>query len=83
MQTNTSTVVTLPLHGDYAAGVRTKPEARGARGTFATGMSGSTARLVRHPGDFAAGIRSRLHLHNAVPGDFASRARVSESPATA
>ncbi len=72
----------LPIQGDYAAGVRTKP-ARGVRGTFAAGISGSTDPRVRHHGDFAAGIRSHLHLHHGVPGDFASRARVSESPATA
>ncbi|MGO9973311.1 MAG: hypothetical protein ACLP01_10965 [Solirubrobacteraceae bacterium] len=83
MDTSTSTVTTLPLQGDYAAGVRTNRDARGARGTFATGMSGSTARLVRHHGDFAAGIRSHLHLNHAVPGDFASRARISESPVPA
>jgi hypothetical protein len=46
-------------------------------------MSDSSARLVRHHGDFAAGIRSHLHLRDAVPGDFASRARFSEAPATA
>ncbi len=73
----------LPLQGDYAAGVRMNPEAPGARGTFATGMSGPTARVVRHHGDFAGGIRSHLHLRDALPGDFASRARVSASPATA
>lgn len=83
MESNTSTVMMLPLQGDYAAGVRTKPEARGARGTFATGMNGSTTPLVRHHGDFAAGVRSHLHLHHGVPGDFASRASVVASPASA
>jgi hypothetical protein len=71
----------LPIQGDYAAGVRTKPRTRGVGGTFATGMSGASGPRVRHHGNFAAGIRS--HLDRAVPGDFASRARVSESPATA
>jgi len=85
MEANTSMVMMLPLQGDYAAGARTKPEACGARGTFATGMSGSTAPLVRHHGDFAAGIRSHLHLHlhHGVQGDFASRVRIAESPASA
>jgi hypothetical protein len=79
MESNPSTV----MQGDYAAGVRTKPETRGVRGTFATGMSGSTMPRVRHHGDFAAGIRSHLRLHHGVPGDFASRVSVAEAPASA
>ncbi len=83
MEANTSMVMMLPLQGDYAAGVRTQEQARGARGTFATGMTGSAVRPVRHHGDFAAGIRSHLHLHHGVPGDFASRVTVAQSPASA
>jgi hypothetical protein len=46
-------------------------------------MSGPSAPAVHH-GDFAAGIRSRLHLqHHAVPGDFAAGLRLSEVPASA
>jgi hypothetical protein len=81
MAANTSTVRMSPLQGDYAAGVRTKPQARGVRGTFATGMSASTPMArARYHGDFAAGIRSHLHQHNVVLGDFASRVDVGVSP---
>ncbi len=79
MESNTSTV----MQGDYAAGIRTKPQTRGVRGTFATGTSSSTTPRVRHHGDFAAGIRSHLHLHHGAPGDFASRVPVAEAPASA
>ena len=81
MEANTSTVKMLPRYGDYAAGLRTKPETLTVRGSFATGTSGSNTSLVRHHGDFAAGIRSHLpypHLHHR--GDFAVGARVGESP---
>jgi hypothetical protein len=85
MEANTSMVKMLPVQGDYAAGLRTQPETLGGRGSFATGMSGSTASLVRHHhGDFAAGIRSHLlHLHLHRRGDFAVGMRVGESPAAA
>ncbi len=82
MEANMSTVKMLPLEGDYATGVRAQSEFRAVRGNFASGMSGSTASLVRHHGDFAAGIRSHLpDLHH--PGDFAGGVRVSDSPAAA
>jgi hypothetical protein len=82
MEVNTSTVKLLPWQGDFAAGLRAEPETLGVRGSFATGMSASTASPVRHSGDFAAGIRSHLpHLHHS--GDFAAGARVGESPASA
>jgi hypothetical protein len=82
MEANTSTVMMLPLQGDYAAGVRTKPEALRVRGNFATSMSGSSP-LARHHGDFAAGLRSHLHLHLHHPGDFARGLRAGESTAPA
>lgn len=82
MEANTSTVMTVPLQGDYATGVRTKPEAPSVRGNFATSMSGSSS-LVRHHGDFAAGLRSHLHVRHHHPGDFARGLRVGESPAAA
>jgi hypothetical protein len=84
MEANTSTVMMLPLQGDYATGVRAKPEALRVRGNFATSTSRS-APMVRHHGDFAAGLRSHLHLHLHLhhPGDFARGLRVGESPAAA
>ena len=82
MEVNTSTVKMLPWQGDFAAGLRAKPEALRVRGSFATGMSASTAPLVRHSGDFAAGIRSHLP-HRRHSGDFAAGVRVAESSASA
>ena len=51
----------LPLQGDFASGMRMDPRPLGVRGDFATGVRGTTAPLSRHAGDFAAGLRSRLH----------------------
>ncbi len=83
MQANTSTIMMPPLQGDYAVGVRTQPVNLGVRGTFATGMTGSSVPAV-HAGDFARGTRSRLHTHrNAVPADFARGLRLGESRAAA
>lgn len=80
METNSTALVPLPVHGDFAAGVRTRPEGLAARGDFATGMRGVARPAARHHGDFAAGLRSRLH-HVTAPGDFAIGLRTGESHA--
>lgn len=82
MEAYTPQVLMLPVPGDFAAGMRTKPETLEKRGSFATGMSGHSRPLPAHRGDFAAGLRS--HLHDFVlPGDFARGLRASTSPASA
>ena len=84
MEANSSVRLSLPVSGDFAAGVRTKPETLAARGDFATGMRGLPRAPARHHGDFGAGLRSRLHApHVVAPGDFAIGLRTSESPASA
>jgi len=84
MEANSSMVKPLPVLGDFAAGVRTKPETLAVRGDFATGMRGMASLPARHHGDFAAGLRSRLHGHHVTaPGDFARGLRAVEAPASA
>jgi hypothetical protein len=62
--------------------MRTDPSELGVRGNFATGARGTTAPLARHTGDFAAGLRSRLH-DAVVPGDFALGLRTADAEAGA
>jgi len=84
MEANSSRLTHLPVPGDFAAGVRTKPETLAARGDFATGMRGMPRPPARHHGDFGAGLRSRLHGHHVTsPGDFAIGLRTTESSAVA
>jgi hypothetical protein len=82
MEANSSLVVSTPVQGDFAAGVRTKPGTRTARGDFATGMRSIGTAAARHHGDFASGLRSRLHRVTR-PGDFAIGLRTGKSPAGA
>ena len=82
METNSSSVVPMLVQGDFATGVRTKPETLAARGDFATGMRGVARPAARHHGDFASGLRSRLHRGTA-PGDFAIGLRTGGSTAGA
>ena len=82
MEAQMTQVRQLPVQGDFAKGLRTKPETLAARGTFATGMSGDSRPSPAHHGDFGAGLRSRLH-HVVMPGDFARGLRASESAAGA
>ncbi|HUA48722.1 MAG TPA: hypothetical protein VMA77_26050 [Solirubrobacteraceae bacterium] len=72
----------LPVQGDFATGLRTKPEKLLARGTFATGMSARNRPSLAHHGDFAAGLRSRLHDF-VLPGDFARGLRTAQAAARA
>ncbi len=71
----------MATHGDLAAGVVTKPQARERRRT--PRHRRSTASLALHRGDCAGRIRWRLKLHHAASGTFASGPRVGDSPATA
>ncbi len=86
MEANSSSVLMLPLQGDFASGLRTKSDAVRIRGNFATGVTNRPEALIpRHHGDFAAGIRARLqhHHHPALPfGDFAIGLRTDPAPAT-
>ena len=82
MEAQTPQVRELHAQGDFATGLRTKPDTLRARGSFATGMSGYSRPLPAHHGDFGAGLRSHLH-HFVLPGDFASGLRASESAAGA
>jgi hypothetical protein len=82
MEAHTAQIRELHVQGDFATGLRTKPEKLRARGSFATGMSGHSRPLPAHHGDFGAGLRSRLH-HFVLPGDFASGLRASKSAAGA
>jgi hypothetical protein len=82
METQTSQVRLLPVQGDFASGLRTKPETLRARGSFATGMSGQDKPAAAHHGDFGAGLRSRRH-HFVLPGDFACGLRAAQSGAGA
>ncbi len=82
MEAHSSSAVSLRLQGDFAAGLRTNPEAVIVRGSFGTGMSGTARPHATHHGDFAGGIRAHLH-HHAVPlGDFAVGLRAQPSSAT-
>ena len=84
MEANSSVVMSVPVPGDFAAGVRTKPETLAVRGDFATGMHGMPKAPAWHHGDFAAGLRSHLHLHRvSAHGDFAIGLRTAQSPASA
>ena len=84
MEANSSVIMSLPVPGDFAAGARTKPQTLAVRGDFATGMHGGATPGARHHGDFAAGLRSHLHLHRVTGhGDFAIGLRTAESPASA
>ena len=84
MEANSSLPMSLPVPGDFAAGVRAKPETLAVRGDFATGMRGMPRSPARHHGDFAAGVRSRLHAHHVTShGDFAIGLRAAQSPAGA
>ena len=74
-------VGTAPVRqGDFAAGLRTRPHDSAACGTFATGMSASSAPAARSIGDFASGTRSSAGPR--VVGDFATgmRARGDRQP---
>lgn len=82
MEANSSPTLRLPNRGDFATGVRTQPDAPRTRGNFATGTSRSTKSLSHGHGDFAAGIRARMH-DVAHHGDFAVGLRAVESPAAA
>jgi len=82
MEANLSLVVSTPVHGDFAAGVRTKRVTHAARGDFATGMRGPGQPVARHHGDFASGLRSQLH-RVIRPGDFAIGLRTGKSPSGA
>ena len=84
MEANSSVVLTLPVPGDFAAGVRSKTDALAVRGDFASGMRGVATPGAGHHGDFAAGLRSHLHLHRVTAhGDFAIGLRTAPSPASA
>ena len=72
----------LPLQGDFATGMRMDPSELGVRGDFGTGVRGTTAPLSRHAGDFAVGLRSRLH-DVVAPGDFALGLRTADVDAGA
>ena len=67
-------------HGDFAAGLRTRPHDAGAYGTFAAGMSGSFTAAARPIGDFASGTRAWAGPR--VIGDYATgmRARDASPP---
>ncbi len=78
MEAQSSSGLKLPNQGDFATGVRTQPDAPRLRGTFATGTSRSTKWLPHGHGDFAAGIRARMH-DVAHHGDFALGLRAAES----
>jgi hypothetical protein len=82
MEAQTSQVRVLPVLGDFATGLRTKPETLRVRGSFATGMSGHGKPATAHHGDFGAGLRSRVHYF-VLPGDFARGVRASQSAASA
>jgi hypothetical protein len=82
MEAQTPQVLVLPVQGDFATGLRTKPEILRVRGSFATGMSGHGKPAPAHHGDFGAGLRSRL-LYFVLPGDFARGLRASQSAASA
>ena len=64
-------------HGDFAAGLRTRPHDAGAYGTFATGMSGSFTAAARPIGDFASGTRAWAGPR--VIGDFATGMRARDA----
>jgi len=84
MEANSLVVVSAPVPGDFATGVRTKPETLAVRGDFASGMHGMPKAPARHHGDFAAGLRSHVHLNRVTAhGDFAIGLRTAQSPATA
>lgn len=61
--------------GDFAAGLRTPARVAHRRGTFATGVSKSSATIPRAVGDFATGVRlSRVR----ATGDFATGMRAGD-----
>jgi len=82
METETSQVRLSPVQGDFATGVRTKPDTLRVRGSFATGMTGRGNPAPAHHGDFGAGLRSRRH-HVLRYGDFARGLREGQSAAGA
>jgi hypothetical protein len=68
-----------PGPGDFATGLRKRPDDDGVCGDFATGMCVPMAG-VRATGDFASGLR--CHAGEPAAGDFATgmRAETAESP---
>jgi hypothetical protein len=57
--------------------MRARPEAARVEGNFATGMLSRTKSSPQHHGDFAVGIRSRVH-GVLGRGDFAVGLRAAE-----